>query len=169
MNLFLWWHLHTNSDRFFSSNSGSSLMVLNFSVRHKSHLLEPQLWSEVYPAIIHLISWWVMSLLGFQFLLLNPLIKKILHVCQWYWQLGSSYIKQWLCWRKTIFFRLEVWCIHFSRNHVICCNRNLRWFFHCDTHIRKKVSFRFSFLGYYKNQSEEIWGSVFDMCINVWC
>ena len=54
MNLFLLWHLDTNSDRLFSSNSGSPIMILNVSVRHKSQ--EPHLHGEAYAAVFYLIS-----------------------------------------------------------------------------------------------------------------
>ena len=54
MNLFLLWHLDTNSDRLFSSNLGSSIMILNVSVRYKSQ--EPHLYGEAYAAVFNLIS-----------------------------------------------------------------------------------------------------------------
>ena len=66
MNLFLWWHLDANSNFLFSSNSQSSLMIFNFSVRHKSQLPESYLSGEGYATMFHLISYWILSVLSFQ-------------------------------------------------------------------------------------------------------
>ena len=62
----MWRHLDTNSHRLFSSNSGPSLMIFNFSVRHNSHPLEPHVNGETYAAIFHLISYWIFYLLSLQ-------------------------------------------------------------------------------------------------------
>ena len=125
-SLFLWQHSDTNSDYLFSSNSGFSLMIFNFSVRYRSsrlevfleisqnsqentcagdsflmelqasHLLEPHLYDKACTATFHLISYWILLLLS---------------LCVWtvQYQLNTFDSKQFDMVVKPS-FELSIWC-----------------------------------------------------------
>ena len=94
MNLFFLRHLDTNSDCLFSSNSGSSLMIFNCSLRHKSQFLEPHLYGKAYAAMFHLISYRISSLVSFPMYLESSLSVEYLlclYVLVWLLNLVLSF------------------------------------------------------------------------------
>ena len=60
MNLFICLHLDTSSSRVLSSVSGSAFMMVNFSVKHKSHFLPPHTYEWALEAMHHFKLCWIL-------------------------------------------------------------------------------------------------------------
>ena len=59
MNLFICLHLDTSSLQVLSSVSGFAFMMINFSVKHKSHFLLPHTYGGVLEAMRHFKLYWM--------------------------------------------------------------------------------------------------------------
>ena len=62
VNLFMWWHFKTSSSRLFNKLAELALAISNFSHKHKSHFLVPQLYGCAFITINH----WILAIF-FQF------------------------------------------------------------------------------------------------------